>query len=58
MPPGERDENLISLLGVLFAASVAPACHNTTVENCEFNKQGLASQNKVGDKRVDWFCKK
>lgn len=54
----ERDKNLISLLGVLFSASVAPACHNMTVESCKFNKQWIASQNKVGDKRVDWFREK
>lgn len=34
---------------------VVPACHNTAVESCKFNKQGLSYQNKAGDKRVDWF---
>lgn len=38
--------------------SVAPACYNTAVESCKFNKQGLSSQNKVGNKRVGWFCEK
>lgn len=54
----ERAGNLIIAQGALFSASVVPACHNTAVESCKFNKQGLSYQNKVGDKRVDCFCEK